>query len=166
MPPAPAADTGVIRPGDLLDVRVLGQEQMSAKVHVRADGQVTLPFLNDIQAGGQTPADLRPLIEERLKEYINSPVVAVSIEKGPPAPILILGQVGRPGKFPYERNMGVLNALALAGGLKEYAHRDRIFVLRGQPRPTRIRFDVRWLVQGEGRGPSFVLEPGDVVLAE
>src|SRR5262249_19219659 len=120
-PPAAQADTGVIRPGDLLDVRVLGQDQMSAKVHVPADGQVTLPFLNDIPAAGQTPAALRPLIEEKLKEYINTPVVTVSIEKGPPAPILILGQVGRPGKYAYERNMGVLSALAQAGGLKEYA---------------------------------------------
>jgi polysaccharide export outer membrane protein len=60
----------------------------------------------------------------------------------------------------------MMQALALAGGLTEYAHKDRLYVLRGSPKPTRIRFDFRWLVLGEGRGPSFSLQPGDVIVAE
>jgi len=90
----------------------------------------------------------------------------VAVEKAPPEPILILGEVARPGKYPYEQGMGMLQALALAGGLTEYAHKDRLYVLRGSPKPTRIRFDFRWLVLGEGRAPSFTLQPGDAIVAE
>jgi polysaccharide biosynthesis/export protein len=158
--------TGIIQPGDLVDVRVLSQEQLSAKVRVRADGQVTLPFLNDLQAAGQTPSALGATIEKRLKEYVNSPVVTVGVERAAPTPVSVLGEVAKPGKFPFERSLTVLDAIALAGGLTEYAHKDRVFVLRGQPEPTRIRFDTKRLMRGEGRGLAFLLEPGDVVVIE
>ena len=158
--------TGIIQPGDQVDVRVLGQEQLSAKVRVRADGQVTLPFLNDLQAAGQTPSALGATIEKRLKEYVNSPVVTVGVEHAAPAPVSVLGEVAKPGKFPFEGSLTVLDAIALAGGLTEYAHKDRVFVLRGQPEPTRIRFDTKRLMRGEGRGLAFLLEPGDVVVIE
>lgn len=161
-----APSTGIIQPGDLVDVRVLGQEQLSAKVRVRHDGQVTLPFLNDLPAAGQTPAALGATIEKRLKEYVNSPVVTVGVEQAAPAPVSVLGEVSKPGKFPFEGALTVLDAIALAGGLTEYAHKDRVFVLRGQPEPTRIRFDTKRLMRGEGRGLAFLLEPGDVVVVE
>jgi polysaccharide biosynthesis/export protein len=161
-----AATTGIIQPGDMIDVRVLGQEQLSAKVRVRPDGQVTLPFLNDVQAAGQTPKALGALIEKRLKEYVNTPVVTVGVEQAPPGPVSVLGEVTKPGKFPYEGGLTVLDALALAGGMTEYAHKDRVYVLRGQPEPTRVRFDTRRLMRGEGRGLAFTLEPGDVVVVE
>ncbi len=160
------ATAGLIQPGDLLDVRVLGQDQLSAKVRVRPDGQVTLPFLNDLQAAGQTPKALGEIIEKRLKEYVNTPVVTVGVESAAPTPVSVLGEVAKPGKFPFEPGLTVLDALALAGGLTEYGHKDRVYVLRGQPEPTRVRFDVRRLMRGEGRGLAFTLEPGDVVVVE
>jgi polysaccharide biosynthesis/export protein len=161
-----AAGSDTIRPGDVLDVRVLGQEQLSAKVRVRADGQVTLPFLNDIQADGQTPDALKSVVEQKLKTYVNLPVVTVGVDKATPSPLSFLGEVARPGKYPFEPGMGLLDAVALAGGLTEYAHKDRLYVLRGQSKPIRIRFDVRLLLRGEGRGPAFLLEPGDILVAE
>jgi polysaccharide export outer membrane protein len=164
-PPA-SVPSDAIGPGDVLDVRVLGQEQLSAKVRVRDDGNITLPFLNDLHAAGRTAADVRGLVESGLKEYVNTPVVTVAIDKAQPEPVLILGEVARPGKYPFEPGMGMLQALALAGGLTEYAHKDRLYVLRGSPQPTRIRFDLRWLMLGEGRGPSFTLQPGDAIVAE
>ncbi len=163
---AAAPNAGIIQAGDLLDIRVLGQEQLSAKVRVRPDGQVTLPFLNDLQAAGQTPKALSEVIEKRLKEYVNTPVVTVGVEQAPPAPVSVLGEVTKPGKFPFEPSLTVLDALALAGGMTEYAHKDRVYVLRGQPEPTRVRFDTRRLMRGEGRGLAFTLEPGDVVVVE
>jgi polysaccharide biosynthesis/export protein len=163
---ATAAGSDTIRPGDLLDVRVLGQDQLSAKVRVRADGQVTLPFLNDIQAEGQTPDAFKSLVEQKLKTYVNLPVVTVGVEKATASPVSILGEVARPGKYPFEPGMGLLDAVALAGGLSEYAHRDRVYVLRGQSKPIRIRFDYNRLLRAEGSGSAFLLEPGDILIAE
>jgi polysaccharide biosynthesis/export protein len=154
----------VIRPGDLVDVRVLGQEQLSTKARVRNDGQVTLPFVGDLTAGGLAPSKLATAVEQRLKEYVKTPVVAVSVEQA--MPISVLGEVARSGKYPYEPGLRVVDALALAGGLTEYAHKDGIYVLRGGPKPTRIRFETRRLLAADGRAASFVLEPGDVVVVE
>lgn len=164
--PPPAAASDAIAPGDLLDVRVLGQEQLSAKVKVTADGNITLPFLNAVHAAGRTADQVREAVEAGLKEYVNTPVVTVAVERATPDPILIIGEVAKPGKYPFEPRMGMLQALALAGGLTEYAHKDRLYVMRGGPKPIRIRFDFRWLVLGEGRAPSFVLQPGDAIVAE
>ncbi len=158
--------SGLIQPGDLLDVRVLGQDQLSARVRVRSDGQVTLPFLNDVPAAGQTPTALTAVITRKLKEFVNSPMVTVGVEEAAPPPLSVLGEVMKPGKYPFSAGMNVLDALATAGGFTEYAHKDRIYVMRGSPEPTRIRFDSRLLMRGEGRGLAFVLEPGDIIVVE
>lgn len=160
------AGSDVIRLGDLVDVRVLGQEQLSARARVRSDGYVTLPFLGDVVAAGQTRAALGSLIEHRLKEYINSPVVAVAVEEAAPAPISVLGEVARPGRYDYQAGMTLIDVLALCGSLTEFGHKDRVFVLRGPAPPTRIRFDTRRVLRAEGKGAAFVLEPGDTVVAE
>jgi polysaccharide biosynthesis/export protein len=164
--PAAAAPVELIRPGDTVDIRVLGQEQLSGKARVRTDGLVTLPFVGDVTAGGLPATKLATVVEQRLKTYVNSPMVAISVEPAAAPPIAILGEVARSGKYPYEPGMRVLDVLALAGGLTEYAHKDRIYVLRGRPTPTRIRFDSRRLLGAEGRAVSFALEPGDVVVVE
>jgi polysaccharide export outer membrane protein len=156
----------VIRPGDSIDVRVLGQDQFSAKVRVRTDGYATLPFVGDIVAAGRTPSALGEQIQQRLKEYVNSPVVAVNLEEAPPGPISVMGEVARPGQQNFSAALGVLDAIAQAGGLTPYAHKDRVFVLRNQPKPIRIRFDLNRLLRAQGNGSSFLLEPGDVVVVE
>lgn len=163
--PDRGADEGVIGVGDTVDIRVLGQDQLSTRAVVRSDGRVTLPFLGDVRAAGLTPAALAAEAEERFKELINVPVVTVAVQPAPASPISVLGEVGRPGRHPYETGMTVLEALALAGGLTEFAHADRVFVLRGEP-PVRVRFDTRRLLRGDGEGFSFVLQPGDTLVAE
>jgi len=165
-PPPPAEVTGIIGPGDTLDVRILGQEQLSARAVVRSDGFITMPFLNDIQAAGLTASALGSQIEDHLKEYVKSPLVTVGVEKASPAEVSVLGEVSRPGSYDWTPDTGLLEMLAQVGGLTEYAHKDRLYVLRGRLKPVRIRFDVRDLMQGQGRGPAFTLRPGDVIVAE
>lgn len=165
-PPPPVDEGGIIGPGDTLDVRVLGQVQLSTRTPVRSDGFITMPFLNDIEAAGLTASALSSQIEERLKDYVKTPVVTVGVEKASPPQISVLGEVGRPGSYDWTPNTGILEMLAQVGGLTEYAHKDRLYVLRGRPEPVRIRFDVRDLLQGEGRGVGFILWPGDVIVAE
>jgi len=164
---APTAEEGsIVKPGDSIDVRVLGQDQFSGKVRVRSDGHATLPFVGDIVAAGLSPTAVADLVQQRLKEYVNSPVVAVSLEEAPRGPISVMGEVARPGQQVFSPGIGILDAIAQAGGMTPYAHKDRVFVLRNQPQATRIRFDFRRLTRGEGNGAAFVLEPGDVVVVE
>jgi polysaccharide export outer membrane protein len=158
--------SNAIATGDVLDVRVLGQDQLSAKVRVGRDGRITLPFLSNMAAAGRTSDDVTTEIQNGLRQYVNSPIVTVAVEKAPPDPVLIMGEVARPGQHPCEPGTRLLDGLAKAGGLTEFARKDRVFVLRGAPTRTRIRFDFREMIRGEGPGLGFELLPGDIVVVE
>jgi polysaccharide biosynthesis/export protein len=162
---APAAGY-VVNPGDVLTVRVWNQEGMSARVRVREDGKISLPFLNDVAAAGYTPNVLSAQLQTRLKDFIANPVVTISLEEPRPSTIAVMGEVVRPGTFPLDARGGVLGALAGAGGLGEYARPDRIFVVRPGPTPTRIRFTYEALVSSTGKAAQFKLMPGDTIVVE
>jgi polysaccharide export outer membrane protein len=165
-PAPPPEKPYTIVPGDVIQVRVFNQEQLSARVRVRADGKVSLPLLNDVDAAGYTPVALSQVIERRLRELVNAPSVTVSIEETRPQTVMVVGEVPRPNAYPYDPSAGVLQVLAAAGGLGPEASGDRIFVLRQTPSPVRIRFSYDRLKHQEGRGASFRLRPGDVVVVE
>jgi len=153
----------VIVPGDLLSVRVEGQAGMSGRSRVRDDGNISLPFLNDVVAMDLTPLQLANRIQARLREYVVKPVVVVSLEETRPFEASVVGNVKKAGAFPVDARCGVLQALAAAGGLGEFADPDRIFVLR---RGDRIRFTYQALIQAERRAAAFRIRAGDVVVVE
>ena len=164
-----AAPSGqyVIGPGDALSIQVWDQEKMSAHARVRSDGQISLPFLNDVPAAGKTPVMLARDLEQRLKNLIVTPQVTVAVEEPMPLRISVLGEVLEPGLHNIDPGAGVAQALAAAGGLKEFAHKDRIFVLRvGSTPPQRIRMTYQALTGVQGRAASLHLRAGDVVVVE
>jgi len=162
---APQAGPYVIGPGDLLDIKVRNDDRVSTKARVRQDGQVTLSMVGDIEARGRTPARLAYEISLRLRPYIKEPGVTVSVEEAVPMTITVVGEVARPGVFTMSASSGVLQALANAGGLTEYADRDEIFVIRKNP-ALRIRFTYEALTQNDASATGFVLVNGDVVTVE
>jgi len=159
----------LIAPGDVLQVRVFQQEALSARVKVRNDGKVSLPLVNDVVAQGKSPTVLAAEVQQKLKDFINTPVVTVSLEESHPVVVSVLGEVVRPGVVTLEGGSGVLQALAAAGGLTDFAQREGIFVLRKTPgvaAPKRIRFRWDLLARAEGGAARFPLQPGDTVIAE
>lgn len=163
----PSQDS-VLRVGDTVAVRVFQQDGMSARARVRADGKISLPFLNDVSVAGLAPNVIASQLQVRLKDFINNPVVTVSLEEVRQVTVSVLGEVSRPGLLTFEPGSGVLQALASSGGFTVFARRD-IFVMRsatGDGPPQRIRFAFDALTRGEGKGPSFKLRSGDVVIVE
>lgn len=159
----------VIRSGDLIYVHVWNQEQLSTRARVREDGRISMLFLNEIEAAGYRPGVLAQQLQTRLKDYINNPVVTVSLEETRPISVAMVGEVARTGMLQLESGAGLLQALAQAGGFSEFAHKDAIFVLRQEPgatEPVRIRFTYQALIHSEGRAPAFRLRAGDVVVVE
>jgi polysaccharide export outer membrane protein len=170
-PTLPSKNVYLVSVGDLLSVRVWNQDAMSARGRVRADGMISLPFINDVEAVGLEPTALARRIQTKLKEYIVNPVVTVSVEEQAAREVSILGEVAKPGVYKLEYDTDLLKVLATAGGLTQIAGRDRIFVLRygenENPRvPIRIRFTYRSLTQAEGNAARFRLRSGDVVVVE
>jgi len=156
----------VIGVGDSLSVQVYDQPQMSGKVRVRTDGRITLPFVNDVQAEGKTPLKLAAELEAGLKTVVLTPRVTVVVDESRPLTISVLGEVAKPGTQTYERGSGVAQVLAAAGGLTNFAHKDRIFVQRASPSPVRIHFTYQELTRNVGPAALFRLKPGDVIIVE
>jgi polysaccharide export outer membrane protein len=152
--------------GDLLSIQVWDQEKISARTRVRSDGRISLPFVNDIQAAGKVPVRLASEIESGLRSVILNPRVTVVVEESKPLSISVLGEVLKPGLQTLDVGAGVAQALAAAGGLNAFAHKDRIFVLRSGPTAPRIRFKYEALIGAVGRAPLFRLRSGDVVVVE
>jgi polysaccharide export outer membrane protein len=162
----PPAAGYTIQDGDLIRIQVWNQDAMSTRARVRADGRISVPFLRDVAVVGKSPADLATELEGLLKDYVKSPAVYVVVEEPKPETVSVLGEVGRPGVYPLSAGAGVAQALATAGGLTAFAHKDRIFVMRSGTPPARIRFDYRNVVDGNGPASRFDLRPGDVVVVE
>lgn len=156
----------VIAVGDMLSIQVFDQPQMSGRMPVRSDGRISLPFVSDVQAAGKTPAKLSADLEAGLKSVVLAPRVTVVVETSRPLTISVLGEVSKPGTQTYEPGLGVAQALAAAGGLSNFAHKDRIFVVRTSPKPVRIHFTYEALTRNVGAASTFRLKPADVIVVE
>jgi polysaccharide export outer membrane protein len=164
----PAGNPGDYRVavGDVLSVVVYQQDKASAREKVRQDGKVSLPLIGDVEAAGFPPNELAHRVQERLTEFINFPRVTVSVAETHPLVVPVLGEVAKPGQYTLEKGAGVLDALAAGGGFTDFAHRDRIFVLRRDPKLVRIRFTFEALSRGQGRAAALQLQDRDVVVVE
>jgi polysaccharide export outer membrane protein len=161
-------DAYVIAPGDLLNIRVYNQDTISTRARVSPDGRISVPLVGELEARGARPAALAKLIEDKLKPFVVAPAVSITLDEIQPVRVAIVGEVAHPGMFTLTGNTSLLQALATAGGLTEYADRDRVFVLRARPGEAlmRIRFSYKHLSRGLGRGAVFTLESGDTVVVE
>jgi polysaccharide biosynthesis/export protein len=168
LPPelAPSSGEYVIGLGDQLEIRVLGHEEMTLKERVRPDGRLSVPLIGDVEARGKRVSGLKAELEGRLKDYIVSPSVSVILSEPQPLTVLLFGEVTRPGAIPLDHDRRLAHALALAGGLTEYASRSSIFVVRSSPKPIRIRFTFESIYRDIDKAGDFQLQPGDIVEVE
>lgn len=165
-PDLPTANAYVIAAGDVLNVQVWAQDNLSTQVRVRSDGQVSLMFLGDVPAAGMPPAALGRVLEDRLKGFIVSPQVTVAVEEVARLNVSVLGQVVSPGVHELVSGAGVAEALAVAGGLRDFAHKDRIYLVRSGASPVRIRMTYEAVTAGLGRAGSLRLRAGDMLVVE
>ncbi|MCC7110381.1 MAG: polysaccharide biosynthesis/export family protein [Deltaproteobacteria bacterium] len=151
--------------GDRLVVNVWNQPPLSGEVLVRPDGNITLPLVGDVQVVGATPQQASEAVARKLSGMVVEPHVVVSLSVTRAPTISVLGEVQQAGTFELRPGEGVLEVLARAGGLSEFARKDGIFVVR-RSQGMRVRFDYRRLSQASGAGVAFVLQDGDVVVVE
>ena len=153
-----------IGPEDVLDISVWKNPELSRKVPVRPDGKVSLPLVNDIQAAGLTPSELREQLAKRLAEYVPTPEVAVIVAEVQSLRVSVVGAVKTPGRFMLKSPATVLECIALAQGLTEFAARDRIVVLRQSGSTTqRIPFNYNKIANSSDQ-ENFFVKPGDIIV--
>ena len=155
-----------IGPEDVLEILVWKNEQLSRTVSVRPDGRISLPLLNDVTAANMTPLQLRDTLTKGFSRYTQEPEVSVIVKEIHSLKIAVLGMVKTPGRFELKSRATVLEALALAGGLVDFAKTDRIVIFRpnGKGGTSAIGFDYRRLLTDLDAQQNFVLQPGDIIV--
>ena len=150
-------------PGDKLRVDVYKDQNLSQSLQIRPDGKITLPLLGDVAAAGKTPTELREALAQSLKQYITEPVVTVIVVESVPPVIYVMGEVNAAGPQPLNGQMTVLQALATAGGFKDFAKTKEIRILRKTPRGVEtIRFNYN--EASKGNGQVAYVQPGDTII--
>ena len=150
---------------DVLAINVWKEPDVSRTLPVRPDGFITLPLIGDIQAAGKTPGHLQDALVIALRKYIDSPQVTVIVTDARSQRFNVLGEVGKPGAYPLTQGIGVLDAIALSGGLKEFAKKNKIYILRVvNGSRARIPYNYKAVLAGKSSSHEFYLQTGDTVV--
>lgn len=174
-PPASPADPVVtakaIPPGytigeqDVLNVDVWQEKEMSGPVVVRPDGMITVPLVNDIYVVGMTPEHLAELLTTKLKPFIQVPQVTVTVSQINSRRVYVIGEVARRGMFQINSTTTVLQILAEAGGISEYANGKKIYILRTvKGKQVKLPFNYDAVIRGSDDKDNIILRPGDTVV--
>lgn len=157
----------VIGAEDVLDITVWRNPDLSKQLQVRPDGKISMPIIRDIVAVGKTPTQLADEMTVKLKEYVQNPVVAISLNQVNSSNIFLLGEVANPGKYPLKSKTTLLQGITIAGGFKETAARNQIVIFRFiETAPGMKRFTASYddIVLRSGIGDNFELKPGDTLV--
>ena len=152
---------------DILAINVWKEPDVSRPaVPVRSDGKISLPLVGEVQAAGRTPLKLKQEIATKLKNYIAEPEVTVMVQQINSQKFNILGMVNRPGSYPISNSATVLDAVAIAGGFKDFAKQKAIYVLRQNPGGTqaRLAFNYKEVVKGKNAAQNIKLQPRDTIV--
>jgi polysaccharide biosynthesis/export protein len=155
-------DTYRIGPEDVLSISVWKNEAMSRAVPVRPDGKISVPLLNDVQAGGLTALELRDVLTKQLAAYMPNPEVSVIVTDVRSFKVSVIGEVARPGRYEFKSWTTVLDVLALAGGFTQFASRSRILILQPDGK-TMKRISFNYNKVGAEQ-ENFYLCNGDIVM--
>jgi polysaccharide biosynthesis/export protein len=162
----PHDDSFVIGSNDVLAVNVWKEPDISRSVPVRSDGKISLPLAGEVQAAGLTPLKLEREITTKLQPYISDPEVTVIVQQINSQKFNILGQVLRPGSYSLTGSSTVLEAIALAGGFRDFAKQKAVYVLRQNSDGTesRLPFNYKEVVKGKNSAQNVKLQPNDTIV--
>ncbi len=160
--PAGKAPTYSIGPADVLRVTVWKEPELTLDVTVRIDGMITFPLLGDVQAAGRAPSQLAETLSKGLARFVETPRVTVALAQSNSARFFVVGQVAKPGEFPLSSRTTVLQALAVAGGLKEFAKTDSIVIVRDDQSVVPVNY--KRLSEGKDVSQNVTLSRGDTIV--
>ena len=166
-PPPPTSYAGTedttLGPGDVLEVKVYNEKNLSGKHRVSTKGDINFPLVGVIKVQGMNPPDVAAELTKRLaKDYLKSPHVIVFVKSYQSKKISVYGSVRRPGTFTYSNNMSIIEAVTKAGGFTPLARKNKTTVTRFE-KGKKLRYTLPVEDIGEGKASNYLLQPGDVV---
>lgn len=168
---APRPTDPVVPPGyvigtdDVLSIMYWKDKDMTSDVQVRPDGRIALPLINEVQAAGLTPEQLRQKVTEESKKYMEDASITVVVRQINSRKAFITGEVNRPGPYPLTSATTVMQLIAMAGGLREYANGKKIVIMRTENGKSRsLPFNYKNVVEGKNLDQNIELKPGDTVV--
>lgn len=159
-------DTYIIGDDDVLAINVWKEPEVSRTVPVRSDGKISLPLAGEVQASGETPRQLEKELASKLQSFISEPEVTVIVTEIKSQKFNILGQVSKPGTYPLTNAATVLDAIAMAGGFRDFAKQKSIYVLRQNPEggESRLPFNYKDVIKGKNSAQNIKLQPRDTIV--
>lgn len=164
--PAIRDENYIVGVGDVLEVNVWKEGELSKTVPVRPDGMITLPLVGEIKAVGLTPIQLQDQVTTALQKVVSEPQVTVMVVSVNSMSFNIMGQVNKPGYYPLTRPITILDAIALSGGFRDFAKQKKIYVLRRTENGTeeRLKFNYKEVIKGKNMAQNIKLLPHDVLV--
>lgn len=151
--------------GDILNIQVWKEADLSRSVPVRPDGKISFPLLDDMQAAGLTPLELKNILTEKLKQYLSGPRVTVLVEEVNSYKVYVMGQVVTQGALVLKNKTDLLQAISLAGGFTTFAKKKEIIIIRNNGgNRARIKVNYERILNGKSPDQNLILEPGDTVV--
>ena len=167
-PPEPAPgerESYVIGIPDVLRIVVWQNPELSVEVPVRRDGKISVPLVDDVQAEGLTPEELKEVLTEALAEFVTAPDVTVIVQETNSHIVTVVGGVARSGQIPLVRQMRVLDAIAMMGGFNVWARKNHVKIIRQNENATvEYIFDYGAFSSGKSPESNLLLQPGDTVV--
>jgi len=167
--PAPVSATNdagyLIGPDDTLQISVWKEPELSGSVPVRPDGKISIPLVDDVQAAGLTAVQLSEQIADKLKKFVTNPHVTVIVTAINSRRVYVLGEVNHPGGFTLLPDMNILQAISDAGGLTQFAHGKKVYVLRTEGgKQVKYPFNYSKVLKGENPEQNIALKSGDTIV--
>lgn len=152
--------------GDILEINVWKEEDLTRVVKVRTDGRISLPLLDDVMAEGLTPIELKKKIEKKLSQFITSPFVTVIVNEENNK-FYMVGEVNRVGEYDLTKDLTILQAIALAGGFTEWANKDNIILLRYKNgKEIRYKISYKDIVSGKAPEQNYFIQRNDTIIVK
>ena len=162
----PHDNSFVIGNEDIIAVSVWKEPDLTRSIPVRSDGKISMPLIGELQAAGRTPLQLEREITDKLQNFITAPEVTVIVEKINSKKFNILGEVAKPGSYPLSQASTIVDAIALAGGFRDFAKKSGLYVIRkgSDGRDSKIPFNYKEFIKGKQSAQNIQIEPNDTII--
>jgi polysaccharide export outer membrane protein len=162
----PHDENFIIGNDDVLAISVWKEPELTKAVPVRSDGKISLPLVGEMQAAGRTPLQLERNITEKLTNFITTPEVTVIVQEVKSRKFNVLGEVAKPGEYPLTASTTIMDAIATAGGFRDFAKKTGVYILRkgADGSESHLKFNYKDFIKGKNSSQNIKLEPNDTII--